>query len=161
MAHLASYLPYNDESQPHALIAAQPVLQLLACELLSMPFGDPASDPFSPRLKTFNWPTWTRLTPLGIGHNHSLDFGRHAKKGNFCCSPASALSRSLRRSRNTRAGKWEANTSSISSLQTTWPAKLLVKGDRDRLSWAAMLLHTESNSRLLTYWPMYSRLRPG
>ncbi|KAL9477255.1 hypothetical protein ACSS6W_007096 [Trichoderma asperelloides] len=41
------------------------------------------------------------------------------------------------------AGKWEANTSSISSLQTTQPGKLLVKGDRDRLSWAAMLLHTE------------------
>lgn len=72
--------------QPVSSIASR------ACQLRSMPVGDPASDPFSPRLKTFNWPTCSRLTPLGIERFHSLDFGRHAKEGNFC-SPASALSK--------------------------------------------------------------------
>lgn len=148
VAHLASYLAHHNESRPHALIAAQPSIAALACELLSMPVGGPASDPFSPRLKTFNWPTCTRLTPLGIEHIHSLDFGRHANKGNFC-SPISlvkvASSQLAAATRGREVGR-EANTSSISSLQTMyipWPGKLLVKGDRDRLSWAAMLLHTE------------------
>ncbi|KAL6904350.1 hypothetical protein GGI43DRAFT_400177 [Trichoderma evansii] len=90
VAHLASYLPHHDESRPPALIAAAASVAALACELLSIPVGGPASDPFSPRLKTFNWPTCTRLTPLGIEHIHSLDFGRHAKKGNFC-SPISLV----------------------------------------------------------------------
>lgn len=91
-----------------------------------------------------------RLTPLGIGHwthSHSLDFGRRASKGIFC-SPASALPTQGRFvAAATRGREVEADTSSISSLQTTWPGKLLVKGDRDRLPWAAMLLHIHKNSR--------------